>query len=48
MKTYFSKEIRNPLFYDVTWNTGSVAIEEIASSIIGLIQSRTERAAAVA
>jgi cytidylate kinase len=48
MKTYFNKDIRDPLLYHATWNTDSVAIEEIASSIIGLIQSRMERAAAVA
>jgi hypothetical protein len=48
MKTYFNKDIRDPLLYDATWNTDSVGLEEIASSIIGLIQSRRERAAAVA
>jgi cytidylate kinase len=48
LKTYFNRDIRDPLLYDVTWNTDSVSIEEIASSIIGLIQSRAEQAAAVA
>jgi Cytidylate kinase-like family len=40
LKTYFSRDIRDPLLYDVTWNTDSVAIEEIASSTIALIQSK--------
>jgi cytidylate kinase len=48
LETYFSKDIRDPLLYDMTWNTDSVSIEEIASSIIGLIQSRAEQPAAVA
>ena len=48
LKTYFSTDIRDPQLYDVTWNTDSVSIEEIAFSIIGLIQSRLEQAPAVA
>jgi hypothetical protein len=48
VKEYFSKDIRDPLLYDVTWNTDSVSIEEIASSIIGLITSRVDRAQEVA
>ena len=48
VKEYFSKDIRDPLLYDVTWNTDSVSLEEIASSIIGLITSRVDRAQEVA
>jgi cytidylate kinase len=48
LKTYFNKDIGDPLLYDVTWNTDSVSLEEISSSIIELIQSRAERAVAVA
>jgi hypothetical protein len=47
-RTYFNKDIHDPLVYDVTWNTDSVSLEEIASSVIGLIQSRAEKAVAVA
>jgi cytidylate kinase len=48
IKTYFSKDIRDPRLYDVTWNTDSVSIEEIAASVIGLISSRLEKAREVA
>jgi cytidylate kinase len=48
VKKYFGKDIRDPLLYDVTWNTDSVSIEEIASSIIGLITSRVDRVREVA
>src|SRR4030095_12501031 len=48
LKTYFSTDIRDPQLYDVNWNPDSVSIEEIAFSIIGLIQSRAKQAPAVA
>ncbi|MGH9881697.1 MAG: AAA family ATPase [Pyrinomonadaceae bacterium] len=43
LKIYFSKDIHDPRLYDVTWNTDFVSLEEIASSVIGLIQSKANR-----
>ena len=40
LKTHFSKDIDDPLLYDVTWNTDSVSMEEISSYIVDLIESR--------
>ncbi len=44
VKTFFHKDIRDPLNYDVVWNTGRVSIEEISSILLEMV--RTKAAAA--
>lgn len=41
MKTYFSKNIDDPLLYDSTWNTGTVPIDQIAYSIVKMIEKKS-------
>lgn len=42
-KTYFSRDIEDPLLYDAVWNTESADLHEIAQSVITLIKMRYER-----
>lgn len=44
IKTFFHKDIRDPLLYDVVWNTDRVSIEEIAEVLIELIRNKAARA----
>jgi cytidylate kinase len=48
VKTFFHAEIDNPLLYDVTWNTATVAFETIAEAIVRIIKQRVEAALAAA
>lgn len=43
VREHFSREIHDPLLYDVTWNTDSVSFEAMAASIIALIKHRGSR-----
>ncbi len=40
MKNYFGKNIDDPLLYDAVWNTGTVAMEQIARSIVMMIEKK--------
>ena len=40
VRDHFSRDIHDPLLYDITWNTEAVAFEAIAASVISLIKSR--------
>ncbi len=40
LRTYFQREIDDPLLYHAVWNTELVSITAIASSIIGLIKDK--------
>lgn len=40
MKTYFNKDIDDPLLYDAVWNTGTVSMEDIARSIVLMIEKK--------
>lgn len=40
VKDYFSREIDDPLLYDVVWNAGRVPMETAASCIIALVRQR--------
>ncbi|MDD5226807.1 MAG: cytidylate kinase family protein [Candidatus Omnitrophica bacterium] len=40
VKTFFNKDIRDPLLYDVVWNTDRVPIEEIAKLTIEMIRDK--------
>ena len=42
VRDHFSRNIHDPLLYDVTWNTDSVSFEAIAASIIALIKQRAQ------
>ena len=39
---FFSKNIDDPLLYDVVWNTGTVNLDEIARAIIQMIKTRAK------
>ena len=39
-KTFFNKDIRDPLLYDVVWNTDHVPVEEIAKLLIEMIRDK--------
>ena len=41
-KSYFDKDINNQLLYDVVWNTGAVPLEEIAKSVVLLIEYKAK------
>jgi len=41
VKTFFYKDIRDPLLYDVVWNTDRVSIEEIAGILVGMIRQKS-------
>lgn len=40
VKTFFNKDIRDPLLYDMLWNTERVPIEEIAKLLIEMVRSK--------
>jgi cytidylate kinase len=40
VKNFFHKDIRDPLLYDVLWNTDRVPIEEIAKFLIEMIRDK--------
>ena len=40
LRRHFRVDIDNPLLYDAVWNTGQVALEDIAAAIIVLLRSR--------
>jgi cytidylate kinase len=40
LKKFFSRDIDDPLLYDTVWNSGTVDLPEISSSIIQLIKKR--------
>jgi hypothetical protein len=42
LRRHFRVDIDNPLLYDALWNTGQVELEEIADSVISLLESRIE------
>jgi len=44
VKTYFHKDIRDPLNYDAVWNTARVTVEEIARILIDMVRARAARA----
>ena len=45
VKTFFGREIDDPLLYDATWNTGKADLHEISESVVALIKRRAERTA---
>jgi cytidylate kinase len=40
VKTFFHKDIRDPLLYDIVWNTDRVPIAEIAKLLIEMIRDK--------
>lgn len=44
VKTFFHKDIRDPLLYDVQWNTDRVSIDEIAELLIVMIRRKAQGA----
>ena len=40
VKTFFHKDIRDPLLYDIVWNTDRVPIAEIAKLLIEMVRDR--------
>lgn len=40
VKTFFNKDIRDPLLYDIVWNTDRVTLREIAGILVGCLRSR--------
>ncbi len=42
VRDHFSRDIHDPLLYDVTWNTDAVSFEAIAASVIALIKHRAQ------
>ena len=40
VKTFFHKDIRDPLLYDVLWNTDRMPIDEIAKLLIEMIRDK--------
>ncbi len=44
VKTFFHKDIRDPLLYDVQWNTSRVPIDEIADLLIEMIRRKASEA----
>ena len=43
VKTFFNKDVRDPLLYDVCWNTGRVSIDEIADLLIAMIRRKVSK-----
>ena len=41
VKTYFHKDINDPLLYDVIWNTDTVPLPEIARSVVNLVKAKS-------
>ncbi len=40
VNTFFSRDVRDPLLYDVLWNTSRVSVEEIAKILTGMIRDK--------
>ena len=40
VKTFFNKDIRDPLLYDIVWNTDRVPVSEIAKLLIEMIRDK--------
>ncbi len=40
VRTFFHKDIRDPLLYDIVWNTDRVSVEEIAKLLIEMIRDK--------
>lgn len=40
VKTFFNKDLHDPLLYDVRWNTDRVSIDEIAKLLIEMIRDK--------
>ncbi len=40
LKSHFQVNIDDPLLYDVTWNTGTVAFDAVAEAIVVLVKQR--------
>ncbi len=40
LKAFFGKNIDDPLLYDAIWNTGAVPIEQIARSVVMMIENK--------
>lgn len=45
LKVHFGVDIDDPANYDVTWNTGTWSIDEIADAVVVLLEHRARRAA---
>ncbi len=45
LKTFFNRQIDDPLLYDVTWNTGDVPMETIASLIVEMVHQKAQHRA---
>lgn len=43
LRRHFRVDIDNPLLYDTIWNSGKVDMEEIADSVVALLESRARR-----
>ena len=46
VRTYFGKDIEDPLLYDAVWNTESVALETIASAVVEMVRDKAAALAA--
>ncbi|HOW59582.1 MAG TPA: cytidylate kinase-like family protein [Candidatus Omnitrophota bacterium] len=42
VKTFFSKDIHDPLLYDAIWNTDRVSMDEIAGVLVEMIRKKAE------
>ena len=40
VKTFFHKDLRDPLLFDVLWNTDRVPLEEISKTLIEMIRDK--------
>ncbi|OGW72729.1 MAG: hypothetical protein A2Y02_03110 [Omnitrophica bacterium GWA2_52_12] len=40
VKTFFNRDIHDPLLYDIVWNTDRVSVEEIARLVLQLVKVR--------
>ena len=40
VKTFFNKDIRDPLLYDVVWNTDRVPVDEVAKLLVEMIRDK--------
>ena len=44
VRDFFNRDVNNPLDYDCVWNTGRVAIAQVADIVVRLIAARTRPA----
>ncbi len=40
LKTYFGRDIADPLLYDAVWNTGTVPLDQIAQSVLMMLEKK--------